>query len=340
MFWLAALAILAIAGLVLAWPLLARGSEWRATGLAVLLLLPIGGALLYRDFGTPAAIDLAPAPVDQNDFNAMADDLAGRLSERPEDLEGWLLLGRSMKSLQRYDDAVEALETARRIAPDNPLVQVELAEAMLFASGDPRIGEEVRQMLRSAVAVEPGLQKGLWLLGLDAAQRGADTEAVDYWERLLRQVEPGTPVAESVREQIELAQARLGGEPAPQGETEGAWPGIEVHVTIADEATLPQPLPNSAVLFVIARAAGSDARPPLGVARIEQPSFPVTVTMNDGNAMLPQRKLSEQSTLNLHARLSLSGEPGASSGDWESASLEVSTQSEAAAELTLQSAVD
>lgn len=325
MFWLMGLAILALAGLWLAWPLLARGSEWKAVGLAVLLALPLGGLLLYRQVGTPAALDTAASDLESQDFNALADDLKSRLGEREEDLEGWLLLGRSLKSLQRYGEALEALETARRIAPDSPLVTVELAEAKLFASGSPRISDEVREMLQTAVAKDPSLQKGLWLLGIDAAQRRAEDEAVDYWQRLLAQLEPGSPIAESVQEQIELARSRQGLAPAGTPEQDSDWPGVAVEVGLSTAAAeaLSGGLPDSAALFVIVRPGGESGGPPLGVARVDQPQFPLEISVDDRHAMLPQRKLSTQDSLRFQARLSLSGEPGAKAGDWESEAFEV-----------------
>lgn len=327
MFWLIGVSVLALAGLWLAWPLLSRGSDWKAVGLAVLLALPLGGILLYREVGAPAALDAAVADPESQDFSALVDNLESRLSEREEDLEGWLLLGRSLKSLQRYTEALEALETARRIAPGNPLVTVELAEAKLFASGNPRIDDEVRGMLESAVAQDPSLQKGLWLLGIDAAQRGEDGKAVEYWERLLAQLEPGSPVADSVQEQIQLARSRQGVPAADPTAPESDWPGftVEVALNAAAAEALSGGLPGSAALFVIVRAGGESGGPPVGVARVDQPQFPLEIRVDDRHAMLPQRKLSAQDNLRLQARLSLSGEPGARPGDWESEAIEVPT---------------
>lgn len=342
MFWFIALALLSLAGLWLAWPLLARGSEWKAAGLAVLLALPLGGILLYREVGTAAALDAPASAPGSQDFNALVDDLKSRLSEREEDLEGWLLLGRSLKSLQRYDEAQTALETARRIAPESPLVTVELAEARLFASGDPRINDEVRGMLQEAVSQDASLQKGLWLLGIDSAQRGEDSEAVEYWQRLLAQLDPGSAIAESVREQIELAQSRQGLPPSDAAEGDSGWPGVEVGIALDGAAAqaLTDELPGSAVLFVIVRPGGESAGPPLGVARVDQPQFPVEIHVDDRHAMLPQRQLSAQDRLRLQARLSLSGEPGAKPGDWESEAVEVSTERAEPVSLVLSQPVE
>ena len=328
MFWTIAIAMLVLSGLVLAWPLLSSGSNWKAAGLALFLVVPLGATFLYREVGTPLALNPPPAPAGSEDFNALTDNLRSGLLEREEDLDGWLLLGRSLKSLQRFDEALDALETANRIAPGNPLVTVELAEAKLFASGNPQINPEVREMLQSAVNQDPTLQKGLWLLGIDAVQRGEDVAAINYWEQLLDQVELDSGIAASVQEQIGLARQRAGIE-APEAQTgTAAWPGVNLSVELGDEAIQAidtGSLPATAVLFVIARPVGVSAGPPLGVVRIDRPQFPVEITVDDRHAMLPQNQLSAQPGLRIQARLSLSGNAATASGDWSSEATEVST---------------
>lgn len=338
-FWLVSMALLLCAALTLAWPLLAKGSHWKPAGLALLLVIPVLGALLYRDVGTPVAMEQIPASAASADFDALADDLRSRLGEGPEDVEGWLLLNRSLKSLKRYDEALEAAQTAARIAPDDPVVRVELAESMLFASGNPRISDDVRAMLQSAVAQEPTLQKGLWLLGIDAVQRGEDAQAIEYWTALLEGVGDDPGVAASVQDQIDQARTRLGlgSEPSDGGD----WAGVTVTVDLSPQArsALPTTLPQSAALFVIVRPAGVESGPPLGVARVDSPAFPLTLSIDDSNAMMPQLKLSDHGRLRFQARLSLAGQAGAQPGDWESAVTEQDAD-KPALELSLSTAVD
>jgi cytochrome c-type biogenesis protein CcmH len=58
--------------------------------------------------------------------------------------------------------------------------------------------------------------------------------------------------------------------------------------------------------------------PPLAVKRISQPSFPLELSLSDADSMLPQRPVSGFAMLQLQARLSISGEALAGSGDWQS----------------------
>ena len=99
---------------------------------------------------------------------------------------------------------------------------VELAEALLFFSGRPEITDEIRGMLERAVAADPGIEKGLWLLGFAAAQSGDDEQAIAFWQRLVQQMEPASDAASAVQEQISQARVRLGIEPGAD------WPGIRI----------------------------------------------------------------------------------------------------------------
>ena len=349
MFWGISLFIVLLSGAVTLWPLMRSHSRWKLAAVAAVMALPLIVYWMYQGVGTPAA--LSPEAVESSahvngDMATLTEQLRQRLTESPEEVEGWVLLGRSYKSLQSYSKAVEALETANRLAPGQPLIVVELVEARLFASGNPRVTPEMTAMLEQAVKADPTLQKGLWLLGIGAAQAGDDRSAIDWWERLLPQLEPGGPVTQEVTEHIAQARVRLGEPPqtiaAPkiaaeakttaepktgaEAETvaEKSWPGVEINVALGASATAAMPqIPNGAVLFIIAREEGSSGGPPLGVRRIDQPVLPLQLTLTDRDSMMPQRPISGSAGIKLQARLSLTGQPTPVAGDWQSTSTQV-----------------
>jgi cytochrome c-type biogenesis protein CcmH len=387
MFWAIAAAALFAAALITFLPLLRGKSYWKPTALALLFLLPAAGLWIYSEIGTPEAIGVQGVPVAHATGNAqgagmgagigaegaaemepMLESLRARLTESPEDLDGWVLLARTLKTLQRFPEALEALEIAHGIAPDDPFVMVELAEARIFTSTDGRIDEASTAMLERAVELEPTQQKGLWLLGIAAAQAGDDAFAISYWESLLAQLEPGSPVTQSVQAQVNEAKARLGMEveaPAPAapsadvtaasapvaeaapaiiaGGGDGAgWQGTAVRVTAS--ATARAAIPPGAVLFVVIRSPGPAVGPPIGVRRIVGPNFPLELTITDQDSMLAERRISLESEVQLQARVSLSGSPAAKPGDWQSVpqtvSLSVPPNSGAAVELNLDQQVE
>jgi cytochrome c-type biogenesis protein CcmH len=356
MFWAIGAAALFAAALITFLPLLRGKSFWQPTALALLFLLPAAGLWIYTEVGTPEAIGVQGVPVAHateaaheagmdaagaEEMEAMLEGLRARLTESPDDLDGWVLLARTLKTLQRFPEALAALETARGIAPDDAFVMVELAEARIFTSTDGRIDAASVAMLERAVELEPTQQKGLWLLGIAAAQAGDDAFAISYWESLQAQLEPGSPVAQSVQAQINEAQARLGMEvdtqpalqalepaatasaPAPSAASPlaGSWQGTAVRVTAS--AAAQAAIPPGAVLFVVIRSPGPAVGPPLGVRRVVGPALPLELTVTDQDSMLAERKISLESEVQLQARVSLSGSPGSRPGDWQSAPVTV-----------------
>ena len=278
------------------------------------------------------------------------------------------MLSRTLKTMQRFPEALEALETAHRIAPDDAFVMVELVEARIFLSPDGRIDDEMISMLQDALTQDPGQQKALWLMGIAASQAGENEAAISYWESLLEILEPGSSVAQQVQEQIALAQGRLGMTPQAPVEVEtppppepvvekvtepvvaaarepearqitaqtdetAVWTGTSVRVSPSE--ALQSAMPTGAVLYVMIRAPGPAVGPPLGVRRIQSPALPLEITITDKDSMLKEVRISALSEVQLQARLSLSGAPGARSGDWQSSSVTVPLSSMAPVELLI-----
>jgi len=250
-----------------------------------------------------------------------------------------VLLGRTYKTMQDYPAAIAALETADRLVPDVPVIWVELVEAQLFASGNPGMTSEMVQRLEQAVARQPDLQKGWWLLGLAAAQRGEDQKAISYWRTLMQGLEPGSPVAQSVLAQITEAEGRMQaagikGDPDPDQNQQ--WQSSEIRVDLSNEASEAlTAIPETSVLFVIARVPGETSGPPLAVKRINQAVLPVRLVLSDADSMMPQRPVSGFSSIQLQARLSASGQAMAASGDWQSDAITWSAEQPGAVSLTL-----
>lgn len=337
MFWFVAITISLLVAAAVCWPLLRSGGLTRSAGLSLVALGVVLSLLLYREVGTPAAIDVDGRPAarsevarhapDQAQMGQLLEQLEQRLQENPDDLEGWLILGRSYKTMQRYHDALAALENAYDLAPRNPVVMVELAEASMFASGNPSIGAQQRGLLEQAVAADPQNQKGLWLLGIAAAQAGETNSAADYWQRLLAQMEPGSSAAVAIQGQIDSLSGVTATEAPPE-----SWPGFDI--TVSAPGLDFQATPGSA-LFVIARRPGA-AGPPLGVRRIENPAFPVKLVLTDADSMLPQLPVSSSDSLELLARLSPTGQAVPSEGDIESVVVQTSPADSAPITLELR----
>jgi len=345
-FWILAIALLVISAAIVSWPLFTGSAKDRITALFVLLMIPLAGILLYQSIGTPEAVNLqAVIPAQQATQQPQAhssqqgqmDDLVAslqqRMAENPDDPEGWLILGRSLKTMQRYAEAETALRNANRLMPGNPMVMVELAETSLFASGQPQVSPEARQLIEDALEIDPQQQKALWLMGMAATQDGDETRAIAYWKKLLVQLDPASGAATAVTQQIEMAQSRAGqsaSEPAAkeaevkkpaavvtavaETPTAVADSGIPVNVTIADE--LAATLPGNAILFIFIHPAGAKGMP-LAVKRLSARGFPLTLRFSDADLLQPETSLQDFEQLDISARVSMAGGVMAAPGDYQ-----------------------
>ncbi len=374
-FWIFAIALLAIAAAIVSWPLFTGSAKDKITGLFVLLMIPLAGILMYQNIGTPEAISLptvtaaqrstqqqtAAHSEQQGQMDALVKSLQQRMAENPEDPEGWLILGRSLKTMQRYAEAETALRNANRLVPGNPSIMVELAEAMLFTSGQPEVDGEARQLIESALAIDPNQQKGLWIMGMALAQEGDDTQAIVYWTRLLELLEPASGPHEAVTQQIGMAQTRLGmpvsavaeasiSEPTAAAPTSAAPAmatpavtepvaegfGIPATITIGDG--LAGSFPANATLFIFIHPAGA-AGMPLAVKRLAPKGFPMSLNFTDADLLQPGGSLQAFDLLDISARISMAGVANVASGDIQANRVTVNTKNVSAIALHLDQRV-
>ncbi|MBS7457559.1 tetratricopeptide repeat protein [Coralloluteibacterium stylophorae] len=308
-----ALGLVLVALAVLVRPLL-RSAPVAATALALGLPLATGAA--YMALGTPAALDPAArtprsTPATPADMAAAVEQLAAEMERNPGNIEGWLLLARSRKAQQRYDDAERALEQASRLAPDDPDILVDLAETMTLAGPSRVIGPEAVALLERALALHPRHQRASWFLGVQAIQAGEPARAVALWEAILPTVDAATATA--LREQIARARAEAGMPPAEDAPPAAA--ALRVRVALAPEFA--GAVDDGDTLYVFARQP--DGAPmPVAATRLAVATWPVEVSLGDADSPMPTLRLSDLDEAEVVARISRSGDVAAASGDLES----------------------
>ncbi len=320
--------------------------------LGIALLLPLGTVLVYLTVGSPQALDpaVAEAAATQDSPHGGAGGtpqmemaIAGleqRLQAEPDNFEGWMLLGRARKSLQRYEAARDALKRAFDLRPNDPDVMVEYAEAIALTDPEREIAGEPQALLEQAVADNPRHERALWLLGIGAAQAGDYGAAVARWEALLPLL--GEDDAE-IRSQVEaqLAEARSraslpavaataaptadAASAAPAADTAASAPRLTIEVDIAP--ALAGRLAPTDVLYVFARAA-EGPRMPLALQRLPGAKFPLTVILDDSMGMMPTMKLSSAAQVVVGARVSKTGVANPQRGDLETISAPLATASQ------------
>ena len=343
-FWILCAAMVLGALAFLVPPLLRRA---RGVALALVVLLPLISVALYFKLGDVRVFDPAVKSVTaamqqarQEGMPPMEQAIVGlrdRLENEPGDLEGWLLLGRAYKSIERFPEARDAFARAMALAPESGEVMIEYAEAQTLASPTRRFEGEPLLRLERALQLEPDNQRGLWLRGIAHYQAGETDRAVAVWEHLLAVIPADNPTRETLRQRIDELKAQaglaVGTEAAPAAASDAA-PGPRLTVQVSISPALVDRVVPDDTLFVFARAP-EGSRAPLAIQRLAARDLPLAVTLDDSHAMVPQMNLSSVAQVVVGARISRSGSAQVQPGDLETLSAPISSAQSATVELVI-----
>jgi cytochrome c-type biogenesis protein CcmH len=297
--------------------------------IAVLALLTLG---LYRLVGTPAALEPAARQVPATLPDAIA-QLEAELQRNPQQVEGWRLLGRAYADGQQPVQARGAYARAAQLAPEDPDILVEAAEARALAAPQRVFDPQAVTLLQHALQVQPQHQRARWFLGIAQRQAGRPADAAKTWEPLLAQVDAKT--AAPLRAQIDVARGEAGLPPLPAAASEPVGPALlQVQVRLDPELAVRMRLRGDASVFVIARAPNGPPMP-VAVEKHGVRELPFTASLDDGDSPMPTQKLSAMQEVEVVARLSMSGNAIPQAGDLESAPVRVRLPAMAPIELTI-----
>ncbi len=308
--WISIAVMCLVATLFVTWPLYRqqqRLSLLIAGCVALIVVISLG---LYAYQGRPE-VPSGAASGEQPDIEAMVNSLAARLEENPDDLNGWKMLGRSYMTLQNFAGAVDAYERAVAIEDSqNSQTLVDLGAALLARDG-AGIEGRTSALFESALALDPNNPNALFYGGIAALNRGNTELAAARWEILL-----GLNPPEEIRGILEQRVAEWRGEPAPaQGLSQVKQGGPSIIAQIAVAPAIVESLPADASVFIIARDPAQPS-PPIAVTRRQLSELPAVVALGDSDSMIPGRNLSSFAEFEIIARVSVSGQPIAQSGDW------------------------
>lgn len=318
-FWLGAAALCAVALAFLLYPIWQekrRTGQWSISALtATVVTIPIAvGLYLSVNTWEPELLQ------QRSDEAKLVAQLAERMEQRPEDVEGWQLLGRSYVMIGEYVRASNAFAEAwkRMPNPDNDLM-LAYAEAQVLADR-ATLGGEAGEIIEQVLAEEPGNPKALWYGGQRALGQGDEAEAKVRLTRLL-ELGPPEEIAQIIRSQLaqlpgdastdnRAAAADSATEDAPSSDVEG--PSVRLSVRYGENVAAEAVGPNAA-LFIF--AGDPQGGPPVAVIRQPASAVPGEFVLSDANTMLPGRSLGDFAELNLVARVSTSGQPLEQAGD-------------------------
>lgn len=155
----------------------------------------------------PGATVQAPSP----EFQQLMDQLRTAVAERPNDLQGAMLLARNEAALGNFVAAHKAQERVLSIKGEEATADdfVDYADMMVLASGG-YVSPEAETALRAALTRDPQHGPARYYVGLLQAQTGRPDNAFRTWESALRDGPEDAPYIRAIRAQIEDMAFRAG----------------------------------------------------------------------------------------------------------------------------------
>ncbi len=340
-------------------PALRRSSSaagrWLLGG-SLAIVLPLSAVLLYLQLGEPDSIDrvqtaasgqgASDADAETASLETLIERLETRLEDDPDNLEGWLMLGRTYFATDQMQKGLKAIERAYELAPDQADIKLAYAEALAASSPTKSLEGRPAELIRAVLEQEPEHRIARWLAGMISFQQEQFQSAAVTWRKILEELDPQGEEAANLRQMVAEAETRAGipapvsdaglaapespepvapespqpvapdtaqapAEPAP---TVAGESGASLSVQVSLDAGIAEQAAPEDTVFVFARAASGPPMP-LAVQRIQVRDLPKTLTLDDGMAMTPAMRLSSFSEVVVGARVSKSGEATPQPGD-------------------------
>ena len=156
--------------------------------MTIVAVVTLAGTGLYLAIGKPD-VKAAPgaaapaAPIEghpQGDTQVMIAQLETQMNQRPDNAEGWRMLGWSYLQTGRNADAAVAYGKAVALDPTNNEYISAQGESTVLAA-DGQVTPAAEALFKRAVAVEPGDPRARYYLGVAKDQRGDADGAMNDW---------------------------------------------------------------------------------------------------------------------------------------------------------------
>lgn len=281
----------------------------------IVLILPVLSILLYFQLGDIDALKKAEIQEENAknlaNVDAMIAKLIERLKQNPDDLQGWLMLGRSYIYLQKYEQASDVFVRLYQQQPDNLEILLNYANSLAMSRNGQLSGEPA-ELIYKALKLAPDNNNALWLGGMAKAEEGDIEQSLAYLQKLAGQLPADSESLPQVK-QLMAEVAAHGQSVAPA--TAAAGSATNIHVRVEIDAAVKSQVQAQQTVFIYAQALNGP-KMPLAIVRKQVADLPADVDLNDSMAMQPNLHLSDFKQLKIVARISKTGNASTQAGDF------------------------
>ncbi|CAO96191.1 c-type cytochrome biogenesis protein CcmI [Erwinia tasmaniensis] len=285
-------------------------------GIIVLLLVSLG--VYFKAGGLPQlmvwqqvknelpalraqVMDPNARPLTKEQLARLALGVRSQLQQSPDNVNDWMLLGRLGMVLNNATTASQAFRRALQLSPTDAEARLSYAE-VLTRSSDPQDNRQASAMLNEMVSHDESNLRLLGLLAFNDFSLQNYGGAITRWQKMLQLLPPEDGRVVMIRRSIAEAKSVSGVEKS------------QLALTIGLSNAAEKMLQPGGVLYISITDGHSPI--PVAVKKVPLSHFPLSLTLDDGNAMMPDRLLSAQRQLQVRVRISRDGSATPQPGDW------------------------
>jgi cytochrome c-type biogenesis protein CcmH len=175
----------------------ANPARWALIGAAVIALAAAGFAIFKPKSSGPGSV---AQPLQPETGSAIA-ALEAKLKDKPNDAEGWRMLGWSLFETGKFAEASQAYARATQIDPKKAEYWSSLGESLVLA-GKGDVGSEAKAAFEKANGLDPKDPRARYFLAVAKDIAGDHIGAIDDWLALLADTPPGAPWEADVRKLV------------------------------------------------------------------------------------------------------------------------------------------
>ena len=189
----------------------------RTSAAVLAVAIPAAAFGIYFTLGSPempgqpfagrniaSEITARQGKLDRSEVMQLVARLLKRLEADPNNVDGWVLLGRTYLTIGKFEGALAAYRKAMEVGNRHPEIVTDYAEALVL-SGKGQVGPEAQDLFEDISEADPYNPRAGYYLGLGLAQRGNLKAALEAWVDLRAVSPPGSPWLEMV--DLKIARA-------------------------------------------------------------------------------------------------------------------------------------
>ena len=284
--------------------------------LCVFVVLISSGLYLFLGDVVRVAQKSDQQPMTQASVEKMVADFALKMEKDPDNLKGWAMLGRSYRILGRNEDAAKAYGRAGSFISNDPELLAEYADTLIATANGSFAGKPL-QLINQSLKLDPNNLLALWLSGSASFSGGNYKAAVQTWQKLAKQLPPGSEEVRAIEGSIAEARSKGGLANTNDATNTAVASGKGISGKIELSLELKAKVKSGDVVMVIARQPGE--RMPVAVLKVPVTQFPMNFALTDAQAMNPSAPISKLAEVSIEVRISKTGMAKAETGDLISA---------------------